>query len=234
MDSFSAYCTISYVLSLQGCEGLLLDIEGLRKFWDPKRNYILIALLGKIKGETGDRSHLIPCVRKTESGIEVFRVVERLIMEKHNLGQFHGPGISNKRGTISSSWSFNGSLHEVLIDIFQALSQLFPPTIKSEQDIRKSYRVSRTLKITSETQALNMHVRLSLVNLVNKWKMKERANGAQTRSAMYIHYSEIEHLLEPFMTYTRNMCFWYIRKKIRFSHTNQPKVRKTHMGGFNR
>ena len=173
MDSFSAYCTISYVLLLQGCEGLLLDIEGLRKFWDPKRNYILIALLGKIKGETGNRSYLITCVWKTGSGIEVFKVVERLIMEKHDLVKFHGPGISNKRGTISSSWSFNESLHEVLIDIFQASSHLFPPTIQSEQDIRKSYSVSRTLRITSETQALNMHVVLSVVNLVNKWKMGE-------------------------------------------------------------
>ena len=32
---FSAYCTISCVLSLQRCEGFLLDIEGLRQVCDP-------------------------------------------------------------------------------------------------------------------------------------------------------------------------------------------------------
>ena len=202
---FSAYCTVSYVLSLRGCEGLLLDLEGLRKFWDPNRNYIVIALLGRIKGETGDRSHLIPCVNVTGSGIEVFKVVERLIMEKDKWGQVHGPGISNGRGTISSPWSLNELLHEVLLNIFNKSSHLFPPTILSEQDVRRSYSVSRTLRITSETQALNKNIMISTINLVNKWKMKERNNGVQTKSEMYVHYSEIEHLLGPFMSYTGAM-----------------------------
>ena len=71
---FSADCTVSYVLSLQGCKGLLLNLEGLRKLWDPNRNYMVIALLGRIKGETGDNSHLIPCVKKTGSRIDVLKV----------------------------------------------------------------------------------------------------------------------------------------------------------------
>ena len=108
---------------------MLLDIEGLRKFWVPKINYVLIALLGKSKKETGNILHLIPCVRKTGSRIEVFKAVERLIMEKNNLGKSHGPGISNKKGIISSPWSLNKLLYEELIGIFQESPHLFPPTI---------------------------------------------------------------------------------------------------------
>ena len=60
----------------------------------------MIALLGRIKGETGDRSHLIPCVNITGSKIEVCKVVEGLLMEKDDWGQVHGPGMSNRRGQL--------------------------------------------------------------------------------------------------------------------------------------
>ena len=89
----------------------------------------------------------------TGSRIEVFRVVERLIMEKYDWGQVRGPGILNRRGTISSPWSLNELLHEVLLEIFRKSSHLFPLTILSEQDVRKGYSVSRTLRIISETKA---------------------------------------------------------------------------------
>ena len=94
----STYCTIFIVLLLQGCGLLIFDFKGLRKFWEPNRYYTVIALLQRIKGEIGEIYHLMPCVDKTGSVIEVFRVVERMIMEKNNLKQLHGPVISNKRG----------------------------------------------------------------------------------------------------------------------------------------
>ena len=117
---------------------------------------------------------MISCVNITGSRIEVFRVVERLIMEKYDWGQVRGPGILNRRGTISSPWSLNELLHEVLLEIFRKSSHLFPLTILSEQDVRKGYSVSRTLRITSETQALNKDILILVINLVNKWKMKEK------------------------------------------------------------
>jgi hypothetical protein len=63
---------VCYVVSLRGLEGLLLDWSGLERKWGIRGDkYIVIGLLGKIKGETGDRSHPLPCVGKMSSGIKV-------------------------------------------------------------------------------------------------------------------------------------------------------------------
>jgi hypothetical protein len=44
--------------------------------------YVVIALLGKIKGESGERAHLIPCLPVTSSGIDAKASVGRLMMFK--------------------------------------------------------------------------------------------------------------------------------------------------------
>jgi hypothetical protein len=69
---FHTYVMLCYVVSLQGCEGLLLDLDGLDRKWSVSEDkYLVIALLGKIKGEAGDRAHLLPSVTITSSGIRV-------------------------------------------------------------------------------------------------------------------------------------------------------------------
>jgi hypothetical protein len=61
-----------------------LDLDGLnQKFHAGGNKYVVIAFLGKIKGETSDRDHLIPCVPVTSSGVEVKASVQQLIDFKH-------------------------------------------------------------------------------------------------------------------------------------------------------
>ena len=77
---FVAYIVVSYVLPLQGNEGLMLDLGGLRNNWHPVRgDHFVIALWGKLKGETAYRNHAIPCINVTKSGIKVKYIVQRLL-----------------------------------------------------------------------------------------------------------------------------------------------------------
>lgn len=47
---FSTYCAVSYVLSLRGDEGFLLDVKELRNNWlNHPDKYLVITLLGKLK-----------------------------------------------------------------------------------------------------------------------------------------------------------------------------------------
>ena len=49
----SAYIVVTYVLSLRGNEGLMLDLGGMKKHWlGEKQQYIIVVLYGKLKGET--------------------------------------------------------------------------------------------------------------------------------------------------------------------------------------
>ena len=62
---FSTYAIISYVVSLRGNDGLLLDLKGLNEKWSHNDGtFFHIPLLGEIEGETLDRSHLIPALMR--------------------------------------------------------------------------------------------------------------------------------------------------------------------------
>jgi hypothetical protein len=67
------YFAIMHADSLRGPESLLLDLGGLRKNFVKGRykNYVIVALLGKAKGEHGERQHLLPTASVTQSGIKV-------------------------------------------------------------------------------------------------------------------------------------------------------------------
>ena len=69
---FIAYIVVTYVLSLRGNEGLMLDLKSLRRNWKPDRgDHFVISLWGKLKGEISIRDHLIPCINVTRSGLGV-------------------------------------------------------------------------------------------------------------------------------------------------------------------
>jgi hypothetical protein len=108
---FHSYVVRCYTISLRGCEGFLLDLAGLNwKFWAGGDKYIVIALLGKIKGESGDRAHLLHCVLITSSGIGVKVSVSRLMNLKRTQGFVDGPAISDMNGKVLSHRALNDSL----------------------------------------------------------------------------------------------------------------------------
>jgi hypothetical protein len=59
-----AYITIAFYGSLRGSEVFLVDLHGLWEYLtelnDPEINYVIVPLLGRFKGETGDKYHLTP------------------------------------------------------------------------------------------------------------------------------------------------------------------------------
>ena len=80
---FIRYITVTYVISLRGNEGFLLDLEGLNKHYLSRdQDYFVIALYGKLKGEANVGYHLVPCINTTGSGIPVRKIVYRLVKIK--------------------------------------------------------------------------------------------------------------------------------------------------------
>jgi hypothetical protein len=99
--TFHSFVVVTYVLSLRGPEGFLLDLGQLRKNWfRSEESHLLVGLRGKIKGEHHHRVHLIPCVKVTLSGIDVEASLRRMMKHKGRLGLLDGPAISdeNKKG----------------------------------------------------------------------------------------------------------------------------------------
>ena len=212
---FSAYITTCYVISLRGNEGFLLDLDGLVRHWTKaEQDHIIFALLGTIKGEHHDLAHLIPCTNKTSSGIPVRNIIERLIKHKRKLGFVDGPAISDSKGILYSSQDMNDKMLMLLLKIYDELPDLFPveiaaminkPSNDREVILKKYYSVFRTLRRSSNSRALEMNdfLKQDDIDIVNRWRSKEKANGKRPNHSMKQHYAEVSLLLRPFLRYTK-------------------------------
>jgi hypothetical protein len=200
---FHTYVTICYVLSLRGCKGFLLDLAGLnQRFAANGDKYVVIVLLGKIKGKSGDRAHLLPTVPTTSSGIKVRLSLEHLMEFKYAQGFIDGPAISDLCGNMLSHGSLNEALLEILKELFDTHQELFPASIADKEMLRKRVQIYRTLRWTLDTRALKQKVAQSDIDEVDRWKALECADGNRPHCAMRQHYAELELLLGPFLRYT--------------------------------
>ena len=203
---FAAYVTISYVISLRGNEGTMLELRGLRRHWkDDKTKHFIIVLFGKLKGEDSHRDHLIPCINTTNSRIRVKHVVQRLIEVKETLGFFDGPAISDSKGFVYTTKQLDTKVHEILLEIFEEDKNLFPPSISSSEDILDSYKCNRTFRRSSDTRALEKKVDSQDINLVNRWEQATTQQSKKYSQPMKQHYAQFELLLNPFLRYTSEM-----------------------------
>ena len=204
---FCAYSTISYVLSLRGDEGFLLDVKELRANWtNHSSKYLVIALLGKLKGEKDDSIHKFPCVKRTDSGINVKRAILRALNLKAQNGFLDGPLISDISGMLMAPKVIDDMIHDTLSKIFRESRNLFPPSIKCEDDIITHYKSYRTFRRTSDTRALDMKLSSNDIDIVNRWRTNERKQqGKRVAVQMRHHYSDFDKLVKPFLRYTRAM-----------------------------
>ena len=214
---FSAYVVVTYVISLRGNETFFLDLEGLHRHWTkPEKGYIILALMGRIKGEKHDLAHLIPCSNHTSSGIPVRQVIERLLRQKKRLGIVDGPAITDSKKMLFSCKDIDDKLLEILVKIYEEDPDLFPVEIQgdikrakgnSETVIKKFYSCFRIFRRTSNSRAFEINDKLKQddIDIVNRWRSEEKGNGKRPLYSMKQHYAEVSVLLKPFLRYTHAM-----------------------------
>ena len=94
---FHSFMVATYVVSLRGLEGFLLDLDGLTRHKSQDGSHYW----GRSK-EHQDWSHLVPCIPIASSGIDIHQSVNRLMDIKVKLGFVKGPDISGRDGQILS------------------------------------------------------------------------------------------------------------------------------------
>jgi hypothetical protein len=106
--TFHTFVVVCYTLPLRGCEGFLLDLAGLnRQFAAGGSRDVVAALLGKIKGESDDRAHLLPCVPLFSLGINIRALLGCLNEIKKDQGHVDRPAISDVNGRMMSHQALN-------------------------------------------------------------------------------------------------------------------------------
>ena len=163
----------------------------------------MIALLGKVKGESHDRAHLLPSVLVTDSGLDVREALESLREVKVLLGINDGLAISSMDGKMWQPGDIDDMIHEILVDIFHSKIFLFPADITNPGLVWKHYQCYRTFRRSSDTRALEQKVAQADIDVVNRWKRVEAAKGKVPGMSMQQRYAQFDQLLDPFLKYTQ-------------------------------
>ena len=205
-SSFLTYAVVSYVLSLRGNEGFMMDIDSMWKHRDRNDGtYFTVGLMGRVKGENHDRCHLIPCVNETGSGIRVRNIVLRHMDFKRSLGQRVGPLISDLNGFLFEDKRIDDCLTELLEEMFELDSTGFPAEIDEKEKLPEFYQCFRTFRRTSDTRALDVGVDGNDIDIVNRWEKKEKAGTRKPGMEMKQHYADFQLLIQPFKRYGSKM-----------------------------
>ena len=201
------YFAVTYVDSLRGPEGLLLDLGGLRKNFvkGREKSYVIVALLGKVKGEHGERAHLLPTASVTQSGINVRGWIHRVIGINQGCGRVNGPALCDDEGVVLTTSNMNEVLHRLLGEIFEKHPGYFQSDIRSIADIEDQYSVFRSFRRGSDSHAIAMKIPEADIKVVNRWAKKEAAGTCKMSMDMPQAYAEIHILLPSFMRYTGAM-----------------------------
>ena len=204
---FHTYVTVTYVISLRGSEGLLLDLGALDEYWTDSPDKMTLALFGKIKGQHHVRCHLFPCVPQTRSGINVKTSVGRLLNLKRRQGIrfIRGYAISDMRGKPYQTRVIDEALHEILIELFGERQSLFPKHINTTEKIVEKYHAFRTFRRSSATRAQKMNLNSDDIDAINRWSRKEKRNGRRIGGPLRQHYADILFMDEAFLRYTEAM-----------------------------
>ena len=201
------YFVTVYGSSLRGNEGFMMDAQGLCNHIsvgarDDKVPHVLVPLLGKFKGECGERLHVLPMASVTSSGIKIRAWLELLVKLLEHEGKTDGPALCDaKEGYLMRSSEIEAVFHDQLEWVQQAFPDLIPPGV----EVRKSFGVYRSFRRGATSTAVGNGVDDTVVNLVNRWRKFEMSKCRNPGFKMMDHYLENSGVLYRHLLFSQSL-----------------------------
>lgn len=202
-------CASAYVIlftgALRGGEVFLTEgSELVRRMSEgkshPKHPHVVVPLMGRFKGENGERNLMLCLAKVTKSGINVRRWVERLgnLLTTERRNKSSGPAFCDKEGTVLERWRVNAELYKALTKV-QAER---PDLISSDINVDETYSIHRSFRRGATTRAREAKVPKDVIELNNRWSKVQRNSGGMPRLPMTELYTEIKQALASFLRFS--------------------------------
>ena len=202
-------CATAYVIlfcgALRGGEVLLVEGSELVRRLAEGRNHlklphVVVPLMGRFKGENGERNLMLCLVRVTKNGIQIRRWVERLgnLLTVENRSKWSGPAFCDDDGMVLERWKMNAELYKALNKV-QAER---PDLISNDVNIDETYSIHRSFRRGATTRAREAKVPKDVIELNNRWSKVQRKSGGMPRLPMTELYTEIKQALASFLRFS--------------------------------
>ena len=199
-----AFTSICFCGSFRGHEVFLTDLDGLYRYnmgekYDISNKHVTIPLLGRFKGETGEKYHLTPMAAETNSGIKLKFWVDLLLRMHESHGRRNGPAFCDSKGNRLKSFQ----MQQIILDLLLKIQIQYPSIISPSVDVLEEYGISRSFRRGATTHARNCDVSLADIKAANRWRDQENAQGRSINQPMTDHYTEVKQLLPTLLRFSK-------------------------------
>lgn len=101
---------------------------------------MIVPLLGRFKGETGEKYHPTPLAAETLSGLRVRDWINHLVEIREVEGRYCGPAFCDKDGSMARSKQYELPIMDRLAGIQEHLTNLIP----GDLDVFEDFGISRS------------------------------------------------------------------------------------------
>jgi len=199
----SFYFVVCFGGSLRGSEGFMIERSDLidhieRGKHDDDIPHVVVPLLGRFKGETGERSHLLLLVNTTSSGIQIRKWIGRVVALLKIEGlEGVGPAMCNSDGSPMSSFEVDRYFKDQL----EVVQKKRPDLIESHINVHEDFGIFRSIRKGSESRATEMGVCSQEIDLINRWRKME---GSQRRNMpMRDYYLDMLLIKRRYLRYSQ-------------------------------
>jgi len=198
-----AFYVITYCCALRGEEVHMADLNGIRKHWkageEHELKHVVVALLGRFKGETGEAYHLLCLVDVTQHGLEPRKWVGRLLEEHLKLGNTSGPFFRDDKGSKVQASFFEHKF----FDRLEQVRSVKPHLLASVEDIEEEFGVSRSFRRGATSAAVNNGLPPDVIDANNRWRKMHLAGANKPSLAMRDHYTDVRLTLQQRLRFSR-------------------------------
>jgi len=139
-----------------------------------------VSLLGRFKGEDGDRMHVFCLASTSGSGIQTRRILER-VASIHEVEKTEScPAFCDEEGfSLTEKFVEDEFLHPILEELQSTGwgNNAIPKGI----EVRKLYRCARSFRRGADITATNMEVGETVMNFVHRWDKYVRKGSRHIR-----------------------------------------------------
>ena len=153
---------------------------------------MIIPLLGRFKGETGEKYHLAPLASETKTGIKIRLWIQMLMSIHQHYGRSHGFAFCDRTGNILTS----KDIQPYIMRFLKRIQDSRPDLIFPDVNVQEEYGIS-------PTHAKNKNVSKMDIDATNRWRNVENAQGRKINQPMRDHYSEVSQMIPTLLRFSQ-------------------------------
>ena len=204
IEEMMSFLIIAFCLSLRGEEVPLTCIDGMLEFWkDTLRHetpHMMITLKGKFKGENNLRWHCVPLADKTKSKIPTRRWISRLLYRRVMWeGDRSGYLFATSTKKKANLGDYDDLFRHYVSRVMKAKPELF-----SGAEAVNDFSLRRSPRRGATTEAENNNVDVAAIELINRWRKKEAARGAEAGLTMRQVYTQVSRAVKAALRFSQS------------------------------